>query len=150
MTDHDTIALVTGGGHDCGQDGVGCLFEWYNYLTIQQSTDECPGGVSPVLHQFGMSLNDVLPDDRRQQLTRFLPNGADVLAGTASDGKDETRGYIALDWLIRTYTPAFLALGGLVAEATALRNLRHIADPEAAQSAGPVVRDARDKAAAAW
>ena len=143
-----TIRLVGGGGHDCA-DGEGCLFEWYNYLTRQARTDDCPPGVSTILWRFGMNLNDVLPDDKRQQLARFLPNGADRLAGTAADGRDETRGYMALDWLVRTYAPAFLDLGGLTAEAAALRDLRRIVDLEAAQSAGPVVRDARDKAAAA-
>jgi hypothetical protein len=142
-----TIRLARGGHHDCA-DGEGCLFEWYNYLTRQAKTDDCPPGVSKILWRFGMNLNDLLPDDKRQQLARFLPNGADRLAGTAADGRDETRGYMALDWLIRTYTPAFLDLAGLTAEATALRDLRRIADLEAAQPAGPVVRDARDRVAA--
>jgi hypothetical protein len=131
-----------------------CFFEAYNRLARETHTDARPPGVSPVLHQFGMSLNDILPDTTRQRLVQFLPNGADRLAGTEDDGKDETRGYIALDWLIRTYTPAFLDLGGLTAEATALRDLRRIAGMAAAQAAGPVVRAAAEKSdaagAAAW
>ena len=150
---HPAIVLARG-GHPAPPDDCGnperCLFEWYNWLTRQQHTDSRPPGVSPVLHAFGMSLNDALPDDRRQELKWFLPNGTDRLAGTEHDGLDETRGYIALDWLIRTYTPAWLDLAGLTAEAGALRDLRRIADLVAALAAGPVVRNASSKAAAAW
>ena len=150
MTDLTTITLAKG-NHDATCDNPErCLFEWYNYLTRHQHTDACPPGVSPVLHVYGMRLNDCLPDDRRQELKRYLPNGQDTLAGTASDGKDETRSCIALDWLIRTWTPAWLDLAGLTAEATALRELRRVADSVAAQAAGPVVRQAREKSAAAW
>jgi len=151
MTGIDAITLAKGSHED--QDTCDnperCLFEWYNWLTRSEHTDACPPGVSPVLHIFGMRLNDALPDDRRQELKRYLPGGTGQLAGTGHDGKDETRGYIALDWLIRTYTPAWLDLGGLTAEAAALRDLRRIADQVAAQSAGAIVRDTRDKAAAA-
>ena len=148
-TDLSTITLAKGNHDDCGNPER-CLFEWYNYLTRSKHTDSCPPGVSPVLHAYGMRLNDALPDDRRQLLKRYLPNGADVLAGTASDGRDETRSYIALDWLIRTWTPAWLDLAGLAAEAASLRDLRRIADSIAAQAAGPVISNAREKSAAAW
>ena len=74
-----------------------------------EHTDACPPGVSRVLHSFGIALNDLLPDDRRQELVRYLPNGTSPLAGT-DDGRDEARGYLALDWLIRTYLPTWLAL----------------------------------------
>ncbi len=152
MTAAGTITLARGNHpqppQDCGNPER-CLFEWYNWLTRHKHTDDRPPGVSAVLHTFGMRLNDILPDDRRQELARFLPNGTDRLAGTKDDGKDETRGYIALDWLIRTWTPAWLDLAGLAGEAAALRDLRRIADLAAAQSAGPVVRNASSRAAAA-
>jgi hypothetical protein len=149
-TDANTITLAKG-NHDAAEcaDGQRCLFEWYNWLTRQQDTDACPPGVSPVLHIYGMRLNDALPDDRRQDLKRYLPNGTSPLAGTADDGLDAPRSYMTLDWLIRTYTPAWLDLAGLGEEATALRDLRRIADLVAAQSAGPVVLQASEKAAAA-
>jgi hypothetical protein len=155
MTRHidlNTITLAKGSHpeeQDCG-DPQRCLFEWYNWLARDAHTHTCPPGVSPILHAFGMRLNDALPDDRRQDLKRYLPNGTSPLAGTAGDGLDETRSYMALDWLIRTYTPAFLDLAGLSEEATALRGLRRVVDLAAAQSADPVVRQASVKAAAAW
>ena len=107
MTTDLTAITLAKGDHDGDCDNPErCLFEWYNWLTRQQHTDSCPPGVSPVLYAYGVRLNDCLPDDRRQELRRFLPNGDDRLAGTAGDGKDETRSLIALDWLIRTYLPA--------------------------------------------
>jgi hypothetical protein len=142
------IRLVKGAGHDCA-DGAGCLFEWFNWLTINRSTDARPADVSPVLHQYGMQLNDALPDGKRQQLARFLPNGVSPLAGTYRDGKDEARGYMALDWLIRTYAPAWLDLAGLTAEASPLRDLDCVSGPESARAASPVVNAAAAAAAAA-
>ena len=59
------------------------------------------------------------------------------MVGTAGDGKDQARSYLALDWLIRTYTPAWLELAGLTAEAQELRDLRRIVDMVAAEAAGP-------------
>src|SRR6516165_2280351 len=143
--DMATLTLAKGAHATC-DDGM-CLFEAYNQITRHRQTDACPPGVSPVLHVYGLRLNDALPDDRRQELKRYLPNGADVLAGTADDGLDETRAWMALDWLIRTYAPAWLDLAGLAAEASALRELPRITDDATAEAA----RSAWDAArAAAW
>jgi hypothetical protein len=147
--DHATITLAKG-GHDgedsCGGSPQRCLFEWYNWLTRDEHTDACPPGVSRVLHSFGIALNDLLPDDRRQELVRYLPNGTSPLAGT-DDGRDEARGYLALDWLIRTYLPTWLALVPALAEhAAAAAGLPVIAGLETAEFAGPVVRAAGDAA----
>lgn len=139
----DTITLAKG-AHDDFESGS-CLLEATAYLANEPFSDH-PACVSPVLGAYGRSLNDVLPDDRRQELKQYIPR----LIGTANDGQDEARSYIALDWLIRTYTPAFLDLAGLTAEAQELRNLRRIVDPIAAKEAWPVVRGARQKASAAW
>jgi hypothetical protein len=127
-----------------------CLFEAYNWAKRQQFTDACPPGVSLVLHTFGMRLNDALPDGTRQALVRYLPNGTDPLDGTASDGRDETRSYMALDWLIRTYLLRFLELSPRLAEhAAAVRALVRIDGMASAEAAGPVVRAAGDAARAA-
>ena len=89
MTSTDTKIVLYHGIHSGGeQDDCGnperCFFEWYNWLTRSQHTDKCPPGVSPVLHQMGMHLNDAFGDEARQALVRFLPNGDDRLAGTES------------------------------------------------------------------
>ncbi len=154
VTDLASITLAKGSHDGDCADPQRCLFEWFNWITRHVHTDDCPPGVSPVLHAYGIRLNDILPDDKRQQLRKYLPNGTSPLAGTAGDGKDETRGYIALDWLIRTYLPEWLDLAKLTAEATALRDLRRIADLVAAKAARPAVQAAYDNAykarTAAW
>jgi hypothetical protein len=140
--DLDTLTLAKG-AHDTRQSGV-CLLEAVAWWAGQAHTDS-PPCVSPVLRTFGVRLNDVLPDDRRQALKPLIP----LLPGTAGDGLDEVRSYMALDWLIRTYTPTWLELAGLTDEARSLRGLRRIVDLVAAEQAGPVVRAAAERAYAA-
>lgn len=101
---------------------------------------------SPTLGSFGRALNDVLPADKRQRLVPLVPR----MVGTAGDGLDKTRSYLALDWLIRTYTPTWLDLAGLTVEAQTLRDLRRIVDLTSAQAAGPVILEGAAKARAAW
>jgi hypothetical protein len=105
--------------------------------------DKC---VSPVLAAFGRGLDDCLPDDLRQELRGFIP----LLVGTAGDGRDKARGWLALNWLVRTCAPAWLDLAGLGAEATQLRGLPRIVDLATAEAAGPVAQASADKAHAAW
>ena len=150
MTTSKPAVILAAGAHesDGTDDCPRCLFEAYNWIKQHQFTDSCPPGVSPVLHAFGMRLNDCLGDATRQALVRYLPNGADPLDGTAGDGRDETRGYIALDWLIRTHLLRFLELTPRLADhADAVRALARIDSIESACAAGPVVRAA---GAAAW
>ena len=147
--DLTTLHLGTGSHRDPGDQppapGDLCLLEACAWMAGEPWSDS-PTCVSPVLADYGRDINDLLPDDRRQRLVPLIPQ----MLGTAGDGLDETRSYEALDWLVRTYTPAWLDLAGLGAQAQALRDLRRIADLVAARAAGPVVRLARDKAAAAW
>lgn len=118
--DLDALHLDTG-GHNNPADGL-CLLEAAALFAGETHTDS-PTCVSPVLATYGRNLNDVLPDGRRQELKRFIP----LLPGTAGDGADEARSYLALDWLIRTYTPAFLDLRPELADVAAeLRGLRRI------------------------
>src|SRR5258707_9999258 len=137
--DLKTLTLAKG-GHENRGDGL-CLMEAVAWFAGKPPSDR-PPCVSPVLGAYGRTLNDVLPDIPRQELKQFIPQ----LPGTAGDGKDETRGYIALDWLIRTWTPAWLDLAGLTAEAASLRDFRRIADLAAARAVRPHVLARRDKA----
>ena len=132
------------GSHESFEEGA-CAMEWVSYLAGLGFTD-APECSSRVLRTYTISLNDTWNDADRQRLVPFLPR----MVGTAGDGQDEARSYLALDWLIRTYTPAFLDLANLSAEAQALRDLRRIVDMASAEAAGPVVRAGRDKAHAAW
>ena len=138
----DTLHLLRG-SHGERDQGV-CLLEAVAWFAGQTHTDH-PPCVSPVLGSFGRSLNDILPDAMRQQLIPFVP----LLPGTAGDGRDEARGYMALDWLIRTWLPGWLDLAGLDGESRALRAHGRVDNLGAAQSIGPLVLTSRDKAVAA-
>ena len=140
--DLDALVLLTG-SHADRAEGV-CLLEAAAWLAGKPHTDH-PPCVSRVLGAFGRRLNDTLPDDARQQLKPYLP----AMLNTAGDGKDQARGYLALDWLIRTCLVAWLNLAGLADQATALQELDPITDRDTAESAGPLVRAARERAAAA-
>ena len=140
MTYPDTITLAKG-AHKDRSDGL-CLLEAVAWFAGEPHSDH-PACVSPVLAAYGRSLNDALGDDSRRLLIPFIS----VLSRTAGDGLDEARGYLALDWIIRVYTPAWLDVAGLTREARALRDLRCISDMAAVQDARPVVLSAWD---AAW
>ena len=138
----DTLTLLKG-AHDDAEAGM-CLLEAVSYVAGEPFSDN-PKCTSPVLGAFGRALNDVLPDDKRQALRDYIPS----MIGTAGDGLDEARSYLALDWLIRTHMPAFLALNETTREhATAVRALAPIVDMPTAERAGVVVRAARDAAEA--
>jgi len=145
MTSIDLATLTLAKGAHRDRESGTCLLEAVAYFAGEPHTD-APACVSPVLRSFGVGLNDVLSDDRRQCLVPFVPR----MVGTAGDGLDEARSYLALDWLVRTYAPAWLDLAGLSVEARALRDLRRIVDLVSAQAAGPVVRQSAEEAAAAW
>jgi hypothetical protein len=142
----DLTALhLAKGSHPDRSNGL-CLLEAVAWWAGEPHTDR-PACVSPVLADFGRSLNDALSGDRRQELVRFVP----LLPGTNRDGKDEARGYLALDWLVRVFTPGFLGLRpGLADAAAELRSLAPVVDLSTAGTAGPVVRSARQRASAAW
>ena len=131
------------GPHTTFDDGH-CAMEVVAWLAGEGHTD-APDCASVVLREFTIGINDRWGDAQRQRLVPFLPR----MVGTAGDGKDEARSYMALDWLIRTFTPAWLDLAGHGESAAELRELRPITDLAAAQAAGPVVRDIKHTAAAA-
>ena len=95
------------GTHATPDDGR-CAMEWVSYLAGEEHTDS-PTCVSPVLRALCISLNDGLPDGPRQRLRPYLAR----TIGTAGDGLDEQRAWLAMDWLIRTYAPRWLSLVSL-------------------------------------
>jgi hypothetical protein len=135
----DTIT-VDRSSHPSFDDGH-CSMEIVAWLAGEAHT-AAPRCASPVIRAFTIGLNDQGGSEQRQKLRPYLPR----MVGTIADGQDEARSYLALDWLIRTFTPAWLDLAGLSVEAKALRDLRRIVDLAAAGAAGPVARDAREKA----
>lgn len=137
MTGIDLNLLVLSkGGHSSPALGA-CLMEATS-LFAGESFTEKPRCVSPVLTHYGISLNDNLPDTLRQRLKSFIPR----LVGTRGDGQDYARSFLALDWLVRTYTPALLDLCPELAEVAAeLRNLP-VVDAATVQTAGSAARSA--------
>lgn len=121
-----------------------CVQEYVSYLAGEPHSDS-PKCVSPMLTAFMVAFNDALDDETRQRLRPYAVRQI----GTKGDGQDEVRSYIALDWIIRTCTPAFLAAAGLTEEADKLRGLATIKGLEQAQAAGLHVNAAEAAARAA-
>lgn len=125
--------VLDAGAHKGPEDGM-CLMEAVAWIVGEPWSDS-PACVSVVLARVGRGLNDTLPGPLRQRLVPLIP----ALIGTSDDGLDETRGYLALDWMVRTWTPTWLEAAGLSAHASALRGLPQIVDVATAEAAGPVV-----------
>jgi hypothetical protein len=129
------------GTHATPEDGR-CAMEWVSYLAGEPHSDE-PGSVSPVLRALCTTLNDSLEDEPRQRLRPYLAR----TIGTADDGFDETRAWLAMDWLIRTYAPAWLSAAGLTMSARRISTLPPVlGSPElglALEGLGVARRDTR-------
>jgi hypothetical protein len=125
------------GGHDEFEKGH-CAMELVSWLAGEKFSDR-PSCTSPVLSSFLVRLNDGLPEDLRQELKPYLPR----VIGTAGDGQDEARGWLAADFTIRTVLPTWLELAGVEESAKALRELPPI-DAKSITDAQPKVREIRD------
>jgi hypothetical protein len=137
--------FLSKGGHSTAADGR-CAMEWVAYLAGEEHSDS-PVCVSPVLQPFCINLNDSLPDEKRQQLRPYLAR----CIGTAGDGRDDERRWLCADWLIRTYTPAWLRLvPSLQGHADTLAALPPVLATENVDRAMRDLRAARSDAAAAW
>ena len=132
------------GTHPTPEDGR-CAMEWVSHLAGEPHSDE-PACVSPVLRAYCTSLNDSLDDGPRQLLRPCLAR----TIGTAGDGLDEARSWMALDWLIRTYAPAWLAAAGLTGSAHQLADLAPVMDASELQGALVALQTVRRDARAAW
>ncbi len=132
------------GTHATPEDGR-CAMEWVSYLAGEPHSDE-PACVSRVLRAFCMTLNDSLEDTPRQRLRPYLAR----TIGTAEDGLDETRSWMALDWLIRTYAPTWLTAAGLNGSAHGLATLPEVVDAPTLKTALASLGRARRDAHAAW
>jgi hypothetical protein len=132
------------GPHNTAADGL-CAMEWVSFIAGENHTDQ-PVCVDLPLRSFCIGLNDDLDDEQRQRLRPYLGR----CIGTTGDGRTSERGYMCLDWIVRTYTPTWLELAGLADDAAALRALPEIVDLDTAKVAGPVVRASQKKADAAW
>lgn len=130
------------GAHESPVQGR-CAMEWVAYLAGEPHTHK-PVCVSPVLTAFCIALNDLLIDEPRQKLRPYLAR----TIGTASDGLDLQRAWMATDWVIRVYTPTWLACAGLEA-AERMRALPPVMDVKDLKPATDVLNGTFDEARAA-
>jgi len=114
-------------GRHTDQSGQLCLLEAAAVLAGEPLTDH-PRCVSPIVCTLGIRLNDLATHRQRQTLTRFLPN----LVGTAADGKEDARRWVALDFSVRTVWPRWVDRLGM-------RGLAPITGEPAYSAARPLV-----------
>jgi hypothetical protein len=132
------------GTHATPEDGM-CAMEWVSYLAGEPHSDQ-PACVSPVLRAFCTTFNDTLDDEPRQRLRAYLSR----TVGTAGDGLDEARSWVAMDWVIRTYAPRWLAAAGLIGRAHQMASLSAILDTSHLDAALLALIDARRDTHSAW
>ena len=134
MSSDYTLAYGT---HATPEDGR-CAMEWVSHLAGEPHSDD-PACVSPVLRALCIALNDGLDDEPRQRLRPYLAR----TIGTADDGLDCARAWMAMDWLIRVYTPAWLRLAGLRDSGDALAGLAPVIDESSLHGALGTLESAR-------
>ena len=117
------------GTHATPEDGR-CAMEWVSHLAGEPHSDQ-PKCVSPALRAICIALNDGLEHEPRQRLRPYLAR----TIGTADDGLDDARSWMAMDWLTREYTPTWLGAAGLAEPAAELRSLPAVLDEPALRAA---------------
>jgi hypothetical protein len=132
------------GTHATPEDGR-CAMEWVSFLAGKPHGDD-PACVSPVLRAYCTTLNDSLDDGPRQLLRPYLTR----TIGTACDGLDEERSWMAMDWLIRTYAPTWLGVAELSGAAEQLATLPPVMDSSVLRTALDELRAARRDTRTAW
>lgn len=111
------------GSHAPNDSQQWCLLEAVAWVAGEPWSDH-PECVDPVLASFGRSWNDGLDDETRTRLLApFIPR----LVGTRSTAElQDRRSFMAADWVVRTYTPAWLKVAGLHVEAASLESLAEL------------------------
>lgn len=112
----DTITLSRG-GHGSSDEGM-CVMEAVSYVAGEPFSYR-PKCASPVITTFLINWNDSLPSNEERD--RLIKPLVPLVVGTRTTKKDEeTRAWMATDWLVREQAPAWLRLAGLTEHAAAL------------------------------
>lgn len=117
------------GNHYSRGAGV-CAMELVAWLAGEPHSDH-PECTSLVLGAYVRLLNDIMPPDVRQELKPYLPR----LIGTAGDGRDVRRAFLAADAAVRVFAPLAFAAQGDHDSAEALRSLAPVTDRASAYDA---------------
>ncbi|MBU9262007.1 hypothetical protein KTD13_16750 [Burkholderia multivorans] len=104
IEDLETLTIHQG-GHESPDEGH-CLLEVVSMFAGEQFSDS-PKCVDPILAQFGRSWNDGMrSDEERAQLKIYITR----LPGTNKGPEhSQKRGWMAMDWIVRTYCAAWAA-----------------------------------------
>ena len=141
--DLDNLHLLTGSHYPNDEQRM-CVMEAVAFLAGEEWSDH-PACASRVVGTFLRSWNDVLPDDQRQELRRYIPR----LVGSAGTPEQEgRRSWMALDWLVRVQAPAWLRLAGLTGQADMLAGMAEVT-PETCPSIEAPLQAVRQDADAA-
>jgi hypothetical protein len=144
------------GSHASAGNGNGpcCLIEAEVVHVLHKPKKDTDPTICPVIQKMATGLNDSYPNSlegdaaRTADLARFLG----CLSNTKSTpAVEEQRSLLALDWLVRVYTPSWLRLVPvLVPDAVALETAHRVESLESAAAIGEIVRTASANAAVAW
>jgi len=123
-----------------------CIMEAVAFVAGEAWSDR-PACASPVVAAFLRSWNDGISDDDRDRLLPAAVWVPRLVGSRGDDATEERRAYLALDWLVRVHSPAWLDLvPSLAPHAAGLRALPEIVDMTTAGRAGDTVRAAGDAA----
>ena len=141
----EKISLKSG-AHDPGSNEF-CVMEAVAFVAGEKWSDH-PECACPVIAGALRNWNDSLKTDEERD--RLLKPLIPLLVGTRGTKEDERRrSYMAVDWLIRVYTPKWLRLiPALVAVAEQLEATSEIKDDAGLPLA--LIKEAKEAAAAAW
>lgn len=145
IEDLETLTIHRG-GHESPEEGH-CLLEIVSMFAGEQFSDS-PKCVDPILAQFGRSWNDGMrSDEERAQLKIYITR----LPGTNKGPElSQKRGWMAMDWIVRTYCTTWFALNPRLAHhADALKALPPITCVADLQAAQPKMDAAKKGAATA-
>ncbi len=105
--------------------------------------------ISRVVRSMATGLNDMRWESDEKRTEALDPFTILILGTKTTEADEQIRAWMATDWLVRVYTPAWLRLAGLTAEAESLEGLARIVDATLAREAQPTINAAREKSAAA-
>lgn len=134
------------GAHESPEAGM-CVMEAVAYVAGEEHTDS-PECACPVIAAFMRRWNDAIMDDARR--TELLAPLVPRLVGSrCTAAVEQRRADLALDWLIRVQTPAWLELSDTLRPyAAALRGLVPLTSAAACESAQITLDEARSAWAA--
>ena len=118
--DHIVNWKLLQGSHEFpGPDGGTCINEaaiivaGFEYKKVS-SAEDCPPCFSKVLSEYSIGVNDLLPDDKRQQLMKYVMR----LSGSVDTVEvEQQRAKYVAEMTIRKILPIALRSAGLTAEA---------------------------------